>query len=65
MSRIETVKQIKEQYIKALAKSTEYTDALKGLLNKSEDVPITAFRELNPEGLPSFNNMERQLQELL
>lgn len=65
MSRIETVKQIKEQYIKALTESTEYTDALKGLLNKSEDVPITAFRELNPEGLPSFNNMERQLQELL
>ena len=65
MSSIETVKQIKEQYIKALAESTGYTDALKGLLDKSEDMPITAFKELNPEGLPSFNNMERQLQEVL
>ena len=65
MSRIETVKRIKEQYIKALAESTGYTDVLRGLLDKSEDMPITAFRELNPEGLPSFNNKERQMQELL
>lgn len=65
MSRIETVKQIKEQYIKALAESTEYTDVLKELLDKNEEMPITAFRELNAEGLPSFNNKERQLQELL
>ena len=48
MSRIETVKRIKEQYIKALAESTGYTDVLRGLLFKSEDMPITAFRELNP-----------------
>ena len=65
MSGIETVKQIKEQYIKALAESTEYTDVLKELLDKNEEMPITAFRELNAEGLPSFNNKERQMQELL
>ena len=65
MSSIETVKRIKEEYIRALAENAEYIKALEALLSKNDDQPITSFKELNPEGLPNFKNKERQMQELL
>ena len=61
MSSIESVKRIKEEYIKVLAENPEYIKVLEALLTKSEAQPITSFRELNPEGLPDFKNKERQL----
>ena len=65
MSRIESIKSIREAYIKVLAENKEYLAVLKNLLEKGEAKPLTSFSELNPEELPDFKNMERQLQEIL
>ena len=65
MSRIESVENIREEYIKALAENEEYFEVLKKLLDKGRDGPISSFRELSCEELPDFKNKERQLQEIL
>ena len=65
MSRIKSVENIREEYIKALAENEEYFEVLKKLLDKGGDGPISSFRELSCEELPDFKNKERQLQEIL
>lgn len=62
---IQSIDNIKKQYIEVLAKDSKYNNTLKVLLSRKENEPISHFSFLNPEQLPDKDNEERELQELL
>lgn len=62
---MESIDNIKKQYIEVLAKDSRYSEILKSLLSRKENEQISHFSSLNPEELPNKDNEERELQELL
>lgn len=62
---IESIDNIKKQYIEVLAKDPKYKNTLEILLSRKENEPISHFSSLNPEQLPDIDNEEREFQELL
>lgn len=60
-----SIDNIKKQYMNVLAKDEKYLDILMELEKKDAAAPISSFKSLNPEDVPSYDNEERELQEIL
>lgn len=60
-----SIDNIKKQYKSVLAKDEKYLSILTELEKKDAAAPISSFRSLNPEDVPSYDNEERELQEIL